>query len=188
MMPHIISNPERTQRVEQLKKELERQGIAEYKLWPSIHVSDKPRRTGISRAHKQIVKWADEEGLEEVCIMEDDIWFPAEDGWQYFLDNKPKVPFDLYLGGIYRGQIDENKKVNRYTGQICYIIHERFYDTFLRADENLDIDGAMSGKGDFYVCYPFAVICHPGWSDNVMRNMDYNHLLKGKEVRGIGIM
>ena len=188
MTPSIISNPEISIRVNQLHKEMKRQGIEDYKLWPSVAPpKDKPRRTGISRAHKSIVQWALVEGLPEVCIMEDDIWFPSENGWNYFLENKPKEDYDLYLGGITRGEI-ENGIVKRYTGQFCYFIHERFYTTFLGVDENLDIDGAMSGLGKFYVCNPFACFCYPSWSDNVNGMMDYSHLLIGRDVYGFGLV
>lgn len=187
MQPQIISNPELSIRVDQCKKEMIRQGIEDYKFWPSIHIANKPKRTGISKAHKQIVEWALIEQLPEVCIMEDDVWFPADDGWKYFLSNKPKE-YDLYLAGITRGDINEGNTTKRYTGQFAYLINERFYTTFLRADENLDIDGAMSGMGIFHVCNPFAAFCYPSWSDNCNGMMDYSHLLIGREIHGFGKM
>ena len=66
--------------------------------------------------------------------MEDDVYFPAQDGFEYFLKNKPD-DFDIYLGGIYLGS-DKVKEMNqrirhRFSGLHCYIVHERFYDTFL---------------------------------------------------------
>lgn len=186
IQPNIISNPQRTVRVDRLHNEMKRQGIADYKMWPSVHIPTKPTRTAISQAHKQIVRWALIEELEEVCIFEDDIWFPAGDGFKYFIDNKPKVPYDLYLGGVARGKIDENKMTARYTGQFCYFIHSDFYTTFLSADENLDIDGAMSGLGKYFVCDPMAAFCYPGWSDNTHGAMNYNYLLVGREIRGFG--
>lgn len=188
MIPNIICNQGLVVIMNHLTKELQRQGISEYKLWPSIQPPpNKPRRTGVSRAHKQIVEWALIEQLPEVCILEQDVWFPADDGWRYFLDNKPKEPFDLYLGGITRGDI-EGGITKRYTGQFCYIINERFYTTFLRADENLDIDGAMSGMGVFKVCQPFACFCYPSWSENANGMMDYSHLMIGREVYGFGVL
>ena len=186
IVPHIICNPKLTVRKDVLIKELARQGIEEYKLWPSIHLPHAPSRTSISRAHKQIVEWAANEGLEEVAIFEDDIWFPSPDGWQYFISKKPRF-YDLYLSGITRGEII-NGKVLRYTGQFGYFIHEKFYDTFLRTDEKLDIDGAQSGRGDFHVCYPFAAFCYPGWSANQGGVMDYSHILVGREIHGFGLM
>jgi hypothetical protein len=186
IQPQIISNPDRPVRVERMHREMKRQGIEDYKLWPSVHIANKPTRTAISKAHKQIVEWAANEGLEEVCIFEDDIFFPAEDGWQYFLKNKPEK-YDLYLVGITRGDL-ENGIVSRYTGQFGYFIHERYYDTFLRTDERLDIDGAQSGRGEFHVCYPFAAFCYPGWSDNTSGIMDHSHLIIGREIYGFGLM
>ncbi len=186
MTPHIISNAKRPHKVARLHNEMKRQGIEDYRLWPSVHISDKPTRTAISRAHKAIVEWAAEQELPEVCIFEDDIFFPSEDGWQYFLKNKPET-YDLYLVGITRGLI-ENGITERYTGQFGYFIHERYYDTFLRTDETMDIDGAQSGRGEFRVCYPFAAFCYPGWSDNVKGVMDYTHLIIGREVHGFGLL
>jgi len=185
MQPQIISNPKRIVRVDRLHKEMARQRITDYKLWPSIHIPDKPARTGISRAHKQIVEWAANEGLEEVCIFEDDIWFPSAEGYRYFLEKKPKENYDLYLCGVTRGDIEKGI-TKRYTGQYGYMIHERYYDTFLRTDERLDIDGAQSGRGVFFVCDPMAAFCYPGWSDNANGVMDYSHLLIGREIYGFG--
>ena len=186
IIPHIISDPKLTVRKEVLIKELARQRIETYELWPSVHLPHSPRRTSISRAHKAIVEWAANEGLEEVAIFEDDIWFPSPDGWEYFVSKKPKF-YDLYLCGITRGEL-VNGKVRRYTGQFGYFIHEKYYDTFLRTDEKLDIDGAQSGRGDFHVCYPFAAFCYPGWSNNQNGVVDYSHLLIGREIHGFGLM
>lgn len=186
IVPNIISNPKNVIRVEKMVKEMARQGISEYKLWPSVTVKDKPARTGISRAHKQVVTWACDEGLEEICIFEDDVWFPSEEGFRYFVQNKPET-YDLYLAGITRGDL-QNGIVKRYTGQFAYFIHERYYDTFLRTDEKLDIDGGQSGRGLFKVCYPFAAFCYPGWSENVKGVMDYSHLLVGRDIYGFGLI
>jgi len=184
--PQIISNPKRAVRVERLHREMQRQGITDYKLWPSITIPDKPTRASISKAHKQIVEWAANEGIEEVCIFEDDIFFPAADGWQYFLSNKP-TEYDLYLVGLSRGDI-ENGITRRYSGQFGYFIHERYYETFLRTDERMDIDGGQNGRGVFKVCYPFAAFCYPGFSENAKGVVDYSHLLKGREVHGFGLI
>src|SRR5688572_1119360 len=132
MTLHIISDPGNVTRTNHLFKELKRQGITDYKLWPAIFVPNKPARTGTSRAHKAIVEWAMIEQLTEICIAEDDFFLPADDGFKYFLDNKPKEPFDIYLGCISQGQIDNNNFTKRYTGQILYIISERYYPTFLK--------------------------------------------------------
>lgn len=187
LIPQIISNPERQVRVDRLHREMKRQGVVDYKLWPSIHIANKPRRTAISYAHKQIVEWAAFEGLPEVTIFEDDIWFPSDNGWGYYVENKPKEKFDLYLGGITRGEIKDSKTL-RFTGAFCYTISDCFYDIFLGVSEDLDIDGAMSGLGTFYVCNPMAAWSYWGWSDNSHETVNINHLLMGKELYGFGLV
>lgn len=187
MIPQIISNPENQVRVDRLHREMARQGVADYKLWPSIHIANKPRRTAISKAHKQIVEWAALEGLPDVTIMEDDVWFPSSEGFNYYRDNKPKEPFDLYLGGITRGEIKDGK-TTRFTGAFCYTIAEKFYDMFLGVSEDLDIDGAMSGLGDFKVCTPMACFTYWGWSENCQSTVNLNHLLMGKDLYGFGLV
>jgi hypothetical protein len=184
MQPQIIS-PDSTWRLARFHKEMARQGIVDYRLWPSVHIANKPRRTAISKAHKQIVEWAALEMLSEVTVMEDDVWFPDDNGFKYYCENKPKESFDLYLGGITRGEIKDGKTV-RFTGAFCYTITERFYDRFLSVSEDLDIDGAMSGLGIFYVCQPMACFTYWGWSENVRETVNINHLLMGKELYGFG--
>lgn len=188
MQPQIISNPERQIRVDRLHREMARQGVVDYKLWPSIHIANKPRRTAISKAHKQIVEWADIEGLPEVTIFEDDVWFPSDNGFKYYEENKPKEPFDLYLGGITRGEIDKEGKTKRFTGAFCWTISENFYSTFLGVNEDLDIDGVMSNLGVFYVCQPMAAWTYQGWSDNTQSTNNLNHLLMGKELYRFGLV
>ncbi len=187
IVPNIIRNKDRQVIVDQLLNELQRQGITEYKLWDSITLPHKPRRTGISKAHKAIVEWALLEQLPEVCIWESDVWFPSPNGWRYFVENKPEN-YSLYLAGVTRGEINERNVTKRYTGQFCYFVNESFYTTFLGVNEDCDIDGAMSGLGNFVVCNPFAAFCYPGWSDNAQGIMDYSHLLIGRDIYGFGKM
>jgi len=184
MIPQIIS-PINPGRLARMHNEMKRQGITEYKMWPSVSIANKPRRSAINRAHKQIVEWAAIEMMPEVCVFEDDVWFPADDGWKYYLDNYPKTPFDLYLGGITRGEIKDGKTA-RFTGAFCYTITEKFYDRFLGVDNDLDIDGAMSGLGDFHVCNPMAAWTYWGWSENTRQPTNINHLLMGKDLYGFG--
>lgn len=186
MTPQIIS-PDSSFRLSRMHNEMKRQGIADYKLWPFVHIANKPRRTAINRAHKAIVEWAALEGLPEVTILEDDVWFPADDGWKYYLENKPKELFDLYLGGITRGEI-KNGEVLRYTGQFCVTVFSRFFDIFLGVSEDLDIDGAMAGLGKFKVCNPMAAWTYWGFSCNTQSTNNLNHLLMGKELYGFGLV
>ena len=177
-MINIIHNHNRHERLETLTYELARQGIDDWKLWNAIF--DTPVCKGVSRAHKQIVQHAKDSGWPEVIIAEDDIKFPAEDGYKYFLSKKPKH-FDLYLGGIYRGEIKDGKTTD-FSGLHLYIIHEKFYDTFLGIDETKHLDTELAGKGDYHVCYPFAAIQYSGYSDVERAKTNFEALLTGKLI------
>lgn len=168
MQPNIIHTPKRNNdRWPLLKKELENQNITDYRIWFGETKHKEPKQN-ISESHKAIVQYAKESGLKEVLIFENDIYFPAADGFKYFLDNKPKE-FDIYTAGAYgmsRGLRVGVTQIQRFTGLHCYIVRERFYDTFLSVDGTKDIDYALSDKGEYYIIYPFAAIQHETPSDN----------------------
>lgn len=179
MVFNVISLPHREDRRMLLARESEIQGF-NYQIWEGI-LAEKPK-VGVSRAHKQIVRWAKENEMTKVCIGEDDVHFPAADGWKYFLANEPD-DYDIYFAGIYGGNISSDKTLkSKFNGLQCYIVHNRFYDTFLSADENHHIDRWLSGKGKFIVCYPMAAIAHQTHSDVRGRLMTYTYYLKGKEI------
>ena len=99
MVANIIHNIENTDRYKLLCEQLDRQNIQAI-LWNAILGFD--AKTGISKAHKQIVADAQMKGKKEVLIMEDDVYFPHEHGFKIFLDGIPKnKDFDIYLGGVY---------------------------------------------------------------------------------------
>lgn len=178
MIAHIIIHPSRPLTKEALYGELDRQGI-DAKFWSCIHNDNVVNSINLS--HKQIVAFAKLHNLPEICIMEEDIMFPADDGWQYFQANKP-AEFDLYLGGAYGlnatalGLIQRSSgavEINNFAGLHCYIISENYYDKFLSLPEDKHIDD-QPGLGRFYVCAPFAAIQRPGWSSTAQRPVDYN--------------
>lgn len=162
MVTHVIHDLLRKDRYELLQKEIAEQNL-EVRMWDAIK-STKPKM-GISLAHKQIVRWAKENNESEIIIMEDDCHWVAKGAFDYFISKKPK-DYDIYLSSIMWGRIDGDNTVPDYAGNQCYIIHQRFYDTFLEADRNKDIDRAIARKGRFIVCQPFATQQHETVSDN----------------------
>lgn len=184
MNAHVIVNPYRAKPNTTLEAELDRQGI-DAKIWAAIPDKDSAVRS-INLSHKQVVRFAKEHHIPEICIMEEDVLFPAPDGWQYFLENKPQF-FDLYLGGAYnlnsqalsrvKQSIDQYGggpvAINNFAGLHCYIISESYYDKFLEIPVMQHIDN-QPGMGRFFVCAPFAALQHPGWSDNAKAMVDYN--------------
>ena len=181
MLTCIIHDENNTIRHELLMEELQRQGMTDYIIFPSIHDVRSVKR-GINRAHKQVVEYAQLLGVKEVCVLEDDFLGTHPNSWNYFLSKKPE-DFDLYLGGIYAGIISEDNTVRDYCGGHCTIVHERFYDTYLSVPEDAHIDQAMSGLGKFVVCNPFAFIQHENLkSSNTGKIEVYRHLLQGRQL------
>ncbi len=135
----------------------------------------------ISRSHKQIVHFAKQNKLTEILIAEDDIHFTAPGAFEYFLANKP-ASFDLFLASIYWGKIEANNKVCDFSGLTLYMIHNKFYDTFLTLPEEENIDRVLKNKGDFKVCHPFTAIQHAGLSDNTQAYCDYSDYISKRKL------
>jgi len=176
---NIIFDNRQPNDYDRLLQEFEQQGIHYYKFWEAT--VDKNSVVGsINASHKTIVRWAKESKMPEVCIAEQDLWFPADDGWGYFLSQKPKE-YDLYLSATYIIPI-ENQKV---CGFHLYFVSERFYDQFLSVPDESHIDTSVGDlKGNFVFCYPFAALQNPGFSANNRAVVNYNSILKEEDVYG----
>lgn len=181
MRLNIISDIRLIERQQPLLKEMERQGIIEYTLWPIIHDPESVIAS-ISKSHKQIVQWAKDQDLPEVAIAEDDLFFPAPDGWKRFLEDTPPMPFDLYLGGTYGLNKPITGIIERINGLHLYIIRKRFYDAFLSVPEDKHIDVALDQMGVYYVEYPFVALQRAGWSSNSRAFSDKNADLLPEDI------
>lgn len=169
MIPQILYDDRNVSRYEPLMNELKRQGIKEYKIWSPVYCKNSVVES-ISLSQKQIVQWAKDFKQKEICLMEDDVMFPNENGWQYFLDKKPKE-YDVYIGGSYfiDNRIEYASplvKVNEWVGNHCIIINERYYDKFLCSPTKAHIDQVQKGMGEFYLCFPMAALQRPNRSAN----------------------
>lgn len=183
MTANVIHNPDNVDRFDRLRKELDRQKwVPDIQMWPAVFL-DKPYR-GIMEAHKQIVRHAKEGEMPFVWIMEDDIRIPNIYGLEFFVEQRPD-DFDIYLGGIYAGGILPNGAVKNFSGLHCYMVHERFYDTFLSVPDNTHLDRALRGKGKYVVCQPFAAIQYNGYSENTGQIENYDHWLKKYKIYGL---
>jgi hypothetical protein len=106
----------------------------------------------------------------------------APGAWQYFLDHKP-ADFDLYLGGVFHGNIKEDGSVDDFVGLTLYIVNERFYDTFLLLNEMNNIDRELAHKGRYIVCDKMVCSQWGGWSGNKLQFVeDYDHYLEGRTL------
>ena len=179
MIPNIIHKTERTERKENLLRELKEQGIESYNIWEGVY-SPNSTMEGINLAHKQIVEWAKNERLEKVLIFEDDIKFTDKGAWKYFLNNEPKE-YDIYLGGIYLGVINEGL-VSAFTALHCYVVHSRFYDKFLSVKSDLHLDHALADGGKYIVCEPMIAVQYNGWSDNSAAVCNYDNIISQRKL------
>lgn len=180
MLLNIIFDNRRPEKHRLLAAEMERQNIATI-YWPAVILTSGIIES-INASHKRLVSYAKFNNLPEFAIAEDDVYFPAENGWQHFLTSKPDA-FDLYLGGCY-SELIHDKGVTftaNPVGLHCYIIAQRYYDTFLATDPAVHIDTAQT-NGLFKVCYPMVAIQRPGWSWNNKEIVNYNTNLNPKDV------
>lgn len=177
--------PHRTDRWNNLMRQFSEQGITDYKIWEGIKHPD-ISIIGISESHKQIVRHAQTNGLQEVLIMEDDVCFCDKGAFDYFLSTKP-TDFDIYLSSVYHGHTDIDNVIDDFCGLHCYIVHERFYDTFLNTKVQfagnafVHFDRALANKGKYVVCDPFVCYQMDGFSDNKNQMATYGHLMKHRK-------
>jgi hypothetical protein len=178
---NIIHDDRFFERFDLLKSELETQGITDYKIFPAI-IDRKTVVESINASFKAIVLDAKERGLKEVMIAEDDLYFRNENGFKYFMDNKPDN-FDVYIGGTY---LIDNRieykapivKVDGWVGNQLIIINEKYYDTYLSVPNESHIDTVQQGLGDFYLCFPMPALQRPSKSANNNNELvNYNAIL-----------
>lgn len=167
-------------RISILLNELQQQGITEYQIVEGI-VDKSSVVKSINLSHKKIVHQALQDGLEATIIFEDDIKFTDLGAWDYFLSQKPK-DFDLYLGGIYLGDIADDNTTKAFTALHCYIIHSKFYATFLSTPDDKHIDTCLDNLGRYVVCQPMIAIQHEGWSSNSGKDETYDNLLVNRTL------
>jgi hypothetical protein len=143
------------------------------------------------------VVWAKKHQLPEVLIVEDDFLLTHRTSIERFMENKP-FEYDLYLGGISGGEVkEENGEVlTQFSGLFFYMVHERFYDCFLEADESLHIDyyiglpqpkviQKLGRKPIIKCCYPMIAITTDGVSDNTGLQVSHDKFFRRyKKWRG----
>ncbi len=180
MLINIIHLSNRVDRMQLLKDEIVTQNVASFRVWEGV-VDNTLVRRGISRAHKNVIRDAKLQGYQSVLIGEDDLHFTSPSAFDFYLGNIPG-DFDMYLGGIVYGEINEHNLTSDFSGITLYIIHRRFYDKMLALPEDQHIDRAQQNRGKFVACNPMVVIPHNGYSDNQQRYVDYTPYFKGKNL------
>jgi hypothetical protein len=181
MKVNVIYDSRRIEKYEPLINELTRQHI-DFEIWPCLMYPDIV--FSINASHKMIVAKAKKEGLVEVCIGEDDLMFPNENGFEWFLKNKPNV-YDIYAACNYVGKKPTGQKgafrSDVIVGFQLYVVHSRYYDTFLNTPDKHHIDAEQKSPL-MYFCYPHAALQRPGFSANNKTICNYNSVLKPEDI------
>lgn len=171
-----LNFPHREVREQSFLKQIEEQGITDYKVWDGIYEKHDPKK-GICMSHKKIIREAKENNLPCCLIMEDDCVFSALGAFDYFLSQVPE-DYDLFMGLIYHGEIQGSRVMNGFSGGVTfYLAHERLYDFILELPESVHIDrelGNFCFNKKYYVCNPFVCVQAPGYSENLRRCMNYD--------------
>lgn len=83
-------------------------------LWAGLRVSG-DLRIDIAMAHRQIIQYAKKQGLRSITIAEDDTRFTASGACDFYVKQKPD-DYDLYLGGILYGNLQQSNTVEDFAG------------------------------------------------------------------------
>lgn len=174
-------------REENIKKQIQSQGITDYKIWDGIIVMQMPFM-GINLSFKRIVMDAKQRGLKSVIIAEDDINFSCPLSWERFLETEPE-DYDLFMGCPFECTIDENNRVQfGFSGMTILRVHERFYDSFLAMKDMNNIDrelGRFAYKYKYIVSDQFIAEQLGGYSYHQKKEIaNYDHLLIGRTLYG----
>lgn len=137
---------------------------------------------GINLSHRLRVMDAKKRGLPECWIGEDDMKFFGPGAFDYFVRHKPD-DFDLYLSGTFHGVIRLDHTIGDFSGMTLYVVHSRFYDTFLSVNPNDNIDRALRHKGRYVVCDPIVTTQYGGFSDHQKKDIvNYDRHFRGRNL------
>jgi len=185
---HVINLEIREDRLLHAAKQAKAQGYA-IRVWDAIY---SPNRVGTKKAicqsHKKIIRYAQENNLPYVIIMEDDCKLFAEGAFQYYMDNMPK-DFDLYCGTIFQGDVKEGRVVNGMSATMTlYCVHKRFYNFMLNeVPDDCHIDryaGDHAHRFKYFI--PPLLVCTQtgGFSNNLKKEVYYDAYLENKLIFG----
>lgn len=189
MLTLVISTPNNPERLNNVHTQMTSQGLttADYELVPAQMIAKHPPM-GICQSFKKCIEIAQERKAPYVNIFEDDMLFLTPNAYSEFMRvfdaAVPKWDFDIYLGGIYDGDVtpflDGVATVSgKLSGLHCIVVPERFYHHILNADENINLDHTISQtlKARMYVMYPMGIIQRDAYSYNARQVTEYNPYL-----------
>jgi len=140
-----INLDHRTDRKENVEKELTRMGITNFERFSAV--KREPGYVGALESHLNVLKQAKEKGKKNILIVEDDFEFTIskEKFWE-LIDAIKNVDYDVIMLGANRGasrtknanSTNFNKtlyKVEFAMAPSAYLVHSQFYDTLIKKFE-----------------------------------------------------
>lgn len=183
---YVIHDQRRADRAKLLHQELEAQGlhVDDIHMMPAVY-RENPA-DGIAEAHKACIRHCMGTNEPFAIIMEDDVQFTCGGAFRYFLDTAMQAPTgDLFMGGCYtvrnmRQVADNVVRLDGFSSTHLYIVYRSFFQRLLEAEPGVHLDQWLSKSGAvIHACYPFAARQYNGFSDNVKKEVNYDHLIKG---------
>lgn len=194
---YVINLDKRVDRFETFQKEMEKYSIHGVERFPAINGklieyngSLLFGEIGVLMSHFEIIKKAKEEDLNNVLILEDDVFFTDEIlKLDDYISNVPKDWDFIYFGGnhVY-GQppIKINEKVLKLNFTValqCVAINKQMFDVILAILPKMakQVDGYYANLHNVFNAYGFTPNMAKqmvGFSDIQNRNVDYSNFFK----------
>lgn len=176
----VINLPQRTDRYKEFVEEVKWIGLLPMVMDGVPHL--KPEQ-GIGQAHTNCIRYAKDNQLPFVIIMEDDVVFQGKQKtYPYFLEAMENSPddWDVLLGGVYnRGSITPYNqwwdKLTTFCGLHFYIVNAKAYDKMLTWNGVEHFDRWIAKNGfNCYVTNKYIAHQKDGYSDNSKNHTKYN--------------
>jgi GR25 family glycosyltransferase involved in LPS biosynthesis len=187
-----INLEDRLDRKEHMDKELSKQGLYDFiKRYNAVKAEVKSpencvRASGTS--HRNLIQYAKDNNLENILIVEDDIFFKEEGLYiiERSLQNLQKIPnWDIYYmsANIFDNPLTlVDKHLLKISGCYCvhaYGVHQRAYDRLLQYDPMTcpPIDAYITlNRFEKYAAFPLAVSQYDSVSDNIGGFIGYDKI------------
>lgn len=180
MVSVVINLPQRVDRYKEFTEE-----VKWIQLLPMVMdgVPHTMPERGIGQAHTNCIRYAKENELPFIIIMEDDIVFQGKQKtYPHFIqcmENSPES-WDILFGGVYnRGMTTAYnewwEKLTTFCGLHFYIVHERCYDKLLQWNGVEHFDRWVSKQSlECFVTSKYIAHQRDGYSDNMKGYTKYN--------------
>lgn len=183
MRAYIIHREERKDRLINLQREINQQGIDAIIVQGGEH---RWPEKAIWLGHQNAIKMALNDGEKYPIIMEDDVKFVAPRAFERFVKlSENFVDRGIFFGGMSHGltTVSSNgvaKIISSSSGMHCYRLNEDHAKYMIDFDspQRCHIDRWVTDNIECYVTMPMVAIQYSGFSDSKNQNMDYDNLFR----------